>query len=258
MEETPVLRLKKPGLSDPVDIRDLNANADALEAVLSKVAVPIQTETGIQLKTGDGRILKPVPTGTCITPLTNSSAISVGNGDTAVLVNTLYRAGAGQSVVFHTEVKYSVTAETQAVVTVSYSVNGEAAAYQPMETATAGTHLLHLMFPFTNGDGSSGTFQARISVSGGNISVAAGDVQGVIMGAGYLPESNWTLTDPETDPAIDRIEIRALPQKTSYLEGDVLNYSGVSVVAIMSNGEEQDVTANCVFDPEDGITVGLQ
>ena len=117
MEQTPVLRLKKPGLSDPVDIRDLNANADALEAVLSKVAVPIQTETGIQLKTGDGQILKPVPTGTCITPFTNSSAISIGNGETAVLVNTLYRAGAGQNVVFHGEVKYSVTAETQAVIT---------------------------------------------------------------------------------------------------------------------------------------------
>ena len=39
MEQTPVLGLKKPGLSDPVDIRDLNENADALEAAFSNLAV---------------------------------------------------------------------------------------------------------------------------------------------------------------------------------------------------------------------------
>ena len=60
---------------------------------------------------------------------------------------------------------------------------------------------------------------------------------------------------PEPAPVIDRIEIRSLPDKTSFFAGEALDYTGVSVVAVMNDGTERDVTADCTFDPADGTIV---
>lgn len=46
-----------------------------------------------------------------------------------------------------------------------------------------------------------------------------------------------------------------LPTKTSYVAGESLDYAGVSVVAVYSNGHTVDVTSECEFVPENGSVV---
>lgn len=45
------------------------------------------------------------------------------------------------------------------------------------------------------------------------------------------------------------------PTKIDYKVGEELNLAGTSILAVFNDGSEEDVTADCTFDPEDGATI---
>lgn len=57
---------------------------------------------------------------------------------------------------------------------------------------------------------------------------------------------------------VEELQLVSLPDKTEYEFGDLLDYTGIEVDALLSTGELIDVTDSCIFSPADGteITTG--
>ena len=56
-------------------------------------------------------------------------------------------------------------------------------------------------------------------------------------------------------PVLLFIDVRALPTTTSYEPGETLDYTGVQVIAVYSDGTEIDVTEDCTFTPPAGTVM---
>ena len=201
---------------------------------------------------------------------TNQSAVTVGDGQSAEIINFDYAAGSGQNVIFHAEIKHTTATtetgdatdgwiENDAVITVTYYINGKAVdSYRPIKTETDGANLLHLTYHFQNGRFNAGNFRVALSLSGGSVAIAAGDANACIIGQGYSgTDDNWIAED-----GLVFIGVESYPDKMEYETGDWLDLTGLVVKAYYGDGTEKDVTAQCVVDPaedtafdEEGETV---
>ena len=65
----------------------------------------------------------------------------------------------------------------------------------------------------------------------------------------FLPEEG-TVIDPST--VLIGIVVAQLPNKTTYSEGETLNYAGVVILAVYADWHTVDVTSECVFTPKSG------
>lgn len=195
---------------------------------------------------------------------TSQSAVTVGDGQSAEIINFDFAAGAGQDVVFHAEIKHSTeTTETgdaltgwtctDAVLTVTYYINGaEVAAYHPTKSEMDGANLLHLTYHFMNGQYNAGNFRVTLSLSGGSVAIAAGDARAYIIGQGYSGgDTNWV-----TEDGLVFVGVESYPDKMEYETGDTLDLTGLIVKAYYGNGTEKDVTADCSISPAEGTAFG--
>lgn len=60
---------------------------------------------------------------------------------------------------------------------------------------------------------------------------------------------------------LSSIEVTSQPTKTAYQQGQILDLSGTVISAVYSDGEKEDVTEQCTFNPADGTmldTIGSQ
>lgn len=189
------------------------------------------------------------------------SAVTVASGQSAEIINFDYAAGPGQDVIFHAEVKHTTeTTETgnastgwtctDAVLTVTYYINGaEVRAYHPAKTETDGANLLHLNYQWENGKYTTGNFRAVLTLSGGGVTVAAGDARAYIIGQGYVggTDGDWV-----TEDGLVFIGTESYPEKLNYATGETLDLTGLVVKAYYANGIEEDITADCAVTPADG------
>ena len=191
----------------------------------------------------------------------NQSAVTVADGQSAEIINFDFAAGSEQDVIFHAEVKHTVTTtetgnagtgwiENDAVLTVTYYINGaEVTEYHPVRTETDGVNLLHLNYQWGNGKYNAGNFRAVLAVSGGGVSIAAGDIHAYIIGqgavgggtdGGWIAEDGLVFVCVETYPKLD------------YEYDETLDLSGMVVKAYYADGREADVTAQCTVSPAHG------
>ena len=190
----------------------------------------------------------------------NQSAVVINDGQSAEIINFDFAAGSGQDVIFHAEVKHTTaTTETgnatdgwtvgDAVLTVTYYINGGAVAYQPVKTETDGANLLHLQYQWENGKYNAGNFRVVLAVSGGGVSIAAGDIHAYIIGQGAVgggTDGDWVAED-----GLVFVGVENYP-KLDYGYGETLDLTGLIVKAYYADGNEADVTAQCTVDPAHG------
>lgn len=190
----------------------------------------------------------------------NQSAVTIGDRQSAEIIDFDFAAGSGQDVIFHAEVKHTIaTTETgsasdgwtvgDAVLTVAYYINDAAVAYQPIKTETDGANLLHLQYQWENGKYNAGNFRAVLAVSGGGVSIAAGDIHAYIIGQGAV--GGGTDGDWVTEDGLVFVGVENYP-KLDYEYGEVLDLSGLIVKAYYADGTEKDVTEQCTVTPENG------
>lgn len=190
----------------------------------------------------------------------NESPVTVGDGQSAEIINFDFAAGNVQDVIFHAEVKHTVATtetgsasdgwiENDAVLTVTYYINGEAVAYQPTRVEMDGVNLLHLNYQWENGKYNAGNFRAVLAVSGGGVSIAAGDIHAYIIGQGAV--GGGTDGDWVTEDGLVFVSIENYP-KLDYEYDETLDLSGMVVKAYYADGREADVTAQCTVDPAHG------
>lgn len=190
----------------------------------------------------------------------NQSAVTVADGQSAEIINFDFAAGSGQDVVFHAEVRHTTaTTETgnatdgwtvtDAILTVTYYINGAAVAYQPVETETDGVNLLHLHYQWENGKYNAGNFRAVLAVSGGSVSIAAGDIHAYIVGQGAV--GGGTDGDWVTEDGLVFVGVETYP-KLDYEYDETLDLTELVVKAYYADGAEADVTAQCTVSPAHG------
>ena len=123
----------------------------------------------------------------------------------------------------------------------------------------------------TNGSGSialsvGDTSVGTITPSSGSIAAKSLEVNGL---SGYVSfeitnssssvyikyitiESSSSSGGDTPEPTIDRIEVSSMPKKTTYTLGERLDLTGIVVQSVNSNGDKNDVTTSCEFNPNDG------
>lgn len=65
-------------------------------------------------------------------------------------------------------------------------------------------------------------------------------------------ESSSSSGGDTPEPTIDRIEVSSMPKKTTYSLGERLDFTGIVVQSVNSNGDKNDVTTSCEFSPSEG------
>lgn len=73
-------------------------------------------------------------------------------------------------------------------------------------------------------------------------------------------DSGGDTPQPEPDPepgavTLTQIYLSAYPTKTTYIQGDALDLTGVAITARYSNGTSADVTSGCTFYPGNGVSL---
>ena len=185
---------------------------------------------------------------------TNLSVISITGGNTVKVSDIDYKAGYLARVEYRAEIMFSaVTAETEGsttftendiTITASYRDIGQWKTNRyPVETYTDGNHLLHLLYVFTAPAYSSDErkFEAFLTIAGGNISIP---VVGVMS---YVTVSKEV---EQEDVTIDRIEVETMPNKTEYFIGETIDFTGLVVVAVYTDGSKVIITNDCSYSPQ--------
>lgn len=189
----------------------------------------------------------------------NDDDISVINNEEEEILSITYESNGDYRQEFMAEIKMGVvTLETSTEtaytdndldVLATYYLNGqEIATYHPQMTFTDGVSLLHLFY-FWNSDVRipESTFSVTLTASGGSISILDGNLHARIMqsGTAYVEESN----------EIEYIEVEHEPTKTRYKKGELLDYTGLVVVAVYEDGSKKDITSQCTYSPASGTAV---
>ena len=134
----------------------------------------------------------------------------------------------------------------------------------PIETWTAGKHVLTLQYDLDHDDSLSHSFDLWLEVNGGNVNIAVNDAYEVISSTGLAADSNWEgtfraddgnlyiVSDGQAHKIPDSIMIHRYPAKTSYVTNEPLDYSGLIVRAVFGDGTHSNITNACIINPVNG------
>lgn len=196
----------------------------------------------------------------------NDERVEIGNTEKKLILSASYSASGDSHIQVLAEILLEVETsesgdaatgwvETDVVCTVTYVSDGtEMTDRIPVETWQDGRHILSLQYDFTPGGGYSHTFAIWISTVGG--SAVVGINHGLMSLSGTSVDEEWG-EYPETPEGVwlSYIEVTTLPIKTDYQLGEALDYTGLKVTAVFSDGTENDITGQCGFDVADGSIV---
>lgn len=197
------------------------------------------------------------------TVLRNGEAVNISDGEAKSVMFARYLVSNPCHVRINFEVLLTVTgnAEVKAI----YKADGvEITDRYPVETWTAGKHILTLQYDMEHDDAVSHSFELWLEATGGSIHIAENDAYEVLSSTGLAADNNWEGTFRGEDGNLyividgiahkipDSIRVGTYPSKTSYEADEPLDYTGLVVYAVFGDGSEVNITGDCTFNPEEG------
>lgn len=185
----------------------------------------------------------------------STSQIAVADGNThnnALVIN--YGADETTHISFVGQLKCSaVSTETydsnsdtytigDIVLEAFYYVNGTLQNYTSKWILTDGDNTVDLQYFYDSPAQGNGTFRVDLRVTGGSITIASGDIRG-------------TLTSIIMSNDVVSIEVTVMPNKTVYLVGETVDYTGIVVMGKYADRRTADITSLCTFDPAEGTLI---
>lgn len=181
---------------------------------------------------------------------TNATAITIGDGDTETVAYLHVVAKKLTRFVLQLEVNHlAETTETETAsaytntdlnITGKVYINNVLQDFSPVEVEQDGQQGFFLTF--TEQVPQQGMeIRVDLTCSGGNISVAIGDVQAYLMGPGF------------DDFKIESITIASLPN--NLFPYGLVNYDGLVVNGVFNDGSQSDVTDDCAITPAEGTAI---
>lgn len=119
-----------------------------------------------------------------------------------------------------------------------YVDNSQVTVYGPEFIIDEGKDTMTFNYSLSGLSVGAHEFDVRLTMGGGTGSIATGDVHELLWGYGITFEVYAKSIEIDTSGAIP-----------FYYVGQALRYYGVRVDAIYNNGQRNDVTADCTFDP---------
>lgn len=181
-----------------------------------------------------------------ITTYRNTSVISVNDGNTVDIADMVYQANKGNTIIFHEEVSLDLaTSSANALVTVRYYVNGYRLTNHMSEGLLfSGKNILSLMQFWESGEVETNRFQAKLTVTGGNITIQK-----------YMANAYITVKQSEYNDC--DIQITREPNKKVYQIGERLDYSGLIVEKVYydETTPSENITNKCEISPARGTIV---
>lgn len=181
---------------------------------------------------------------------TNSTAVTIADGDTETVCYLHVVAKKMTRFVLQLEVNHlAETTETETASTYTNTdlnitgkiyINDVLQDFSPVEVEQDGTQGYFLTF--TEQVPQQGMeVRVDLACSGGNISVAIGDVQAYLMGPGF------------DDFKIESITITSLPN--NLFPYGLVNYDGLVIDGVFNDGSQLDVTDDCTITPAEGTAI---
>lgn len=181
----------------------------------------------------------------------SGEAVTVADGASGEIVSLRYVTRGISHVEFIGQATVTAASAGDVVLSAAYVVDGETfAEYHTLNhmDSTAETITLYHAWeaPSAKGDG---TFSVVLSVSGGSVTVPAHGARGRLMSA------RGDDSGVNAERSLDGIEVTVPPVKTEYRRGEALDFTGLVVTAIYTDGDEVDVTSQCSYSPAGGDLV---
>ena len=130
--------------------------------------------------------------------ITNTSDITVADGENKTIIDMLFQATKHTIAVFHAEIL--LTAETtvsgitynDAVGLITYFWHdSELIDYKPVETWVDGKHILHLLYYFNIQNAEMNHFEVKLNMSGGSVVIKTAELRGSIYGQNLYATDNF-------------------------------------------------------------------
>ena len=201
------------------------------------------------------------------TVLRNGEAISIADGESKSVLFARYLVSNPCHVRINFEVLLTVTPTDEAPVEVKavYKADGvEITDRYPIETWSAGRHILTLQYDMEHDDAISHSFELMLEATGGSIFIATNDAYEVLSSTGLAADNNWEGTFRGEDGNLyividgiahkipDSIMVYRYPTKTSYEADEPLDYTGLVILAVYGDGSAEGITDDCTMNPEEG------
>lgn len=119
----------------------------------------------------------------------NAKNIVIGNNAEQPVIDIRFTSASALHVMFHAEILIDVA--EAAICTVKYSLNGIETNYYPVETFSAGKHILSLMYMIPIEENSLNRWTVTLNMAGSSAGIAAGNVRAVIYGQGLVATTEW-------------------------------------------------------------------
>lgn len=191
-----------------------------------------------------------------ITTYRNPNAITIGNGNTVDVADLTYTANEGNTIIFHEEIDLIATAaeseandvytEPDILATIYYYVNGYRMPDHISEgLLREGKNILHLMQFWEAGQADINRVQAKMTITGGSISIPK------IQAQAYITVKQSDYNDFMIQLADNCV------YKQIYEPNDLLNYNGVIILKkyFDESTPSVDITSLCTFDPPEWTRV---
>ena len=140
--------------------------------------------------------------------LINTEDIVIHDGETREIINLRYVTKKDTHIDFHAELRAAIDTfeeidgddytEHDVTGTVTYYLNDDQIAYNPILTETDGIQLRHLLYFWQSEANVIGTFRARLTVSGGSLTIPTGSLHAYLAGEGLVgevPSTDTEITD---------------------------------------------------------------
>ena len=119
----------------------------------------------------------------------NAKNIAIGNNAEQPVIDIRFTSASALYVMFQAEILIDVAAAS--ICTVKYSLNGVENNYYPVETFSAGKHILNLMYMIPIEENSLNRWTVTINMSGSSATINAGNARAVISGQGLVATDEW-------------------------------------------------------------------
>lgn len=119
----------------------------------------------------------------------NANSIVIGNNAEQPVIDIRFTSASALHVMFQAEILIDVA--EAAICTVKYSLNGIETNYYPVETFSAGKHILSLMYMIPIEENSLNRWTVTLNMSGSSANIAAGHARAIIYGQGLVATDEW-------------------------------------------------------------------
>ena len=217
---------------DPALANGLNKYDKNLDGILDKLNTIQNSEVQYYFDISDGHVIE-----------------DGGSGD--VVTDIDYSANPSDGIIFHGEYLLDVMTteeetteayvENDGTLIAEYLVDDRVMPdYQSKTILQDGERrLVHLMYFFDQGNSHNGNFKVRFRAEGARMDLHSGE------GRAYITA--------KTRKWIEfYITVTHRPDRTTYLEGELLDYTGLVVEKIYADGTQEVITDKCSFHPREG------